>query len=229
MKAIKYFLFVISFLLSQWLFSQESEVRLLQPFNKINVEDKILVQLVKADEESLEVKAHGIDVQRVMSSVTDNILKLYIEVPPYKYGKVNIILKFKKLNEIRVSGVAEVSSASLLKMDTLFVNLKSGGKVYLDLDIQHLESKIAEGALLSAEGYAVSQNAYITTSGTLSAFNLESDIVNVKAVSTGTAKIYVDKELTGLASTKGYIGYKGEPVKIDKKVYTGGEIVKFEE
>ena len=229
MKAIKYFLLIISFLLSQWLLSQESEIRLLEPFNKIDVEDKILVQLVKSDEESLEVKAQGIDLQRVMSTVTDNILKMYIQVPPYKYGKVNIILKFKKLNEIRVSGVAEVSSASLLKMDTLFVNLRSGGKAYLDLDIQHLESKIAEGALLSAEGYAVSQNAYVTTSGTLSAFKLESDIVNVKAVSTGKVKIYVEKEFTGLASTKGYIGYKGEPVKIDKKVYTGGEIVKFEE
>ena len=229
MKAHKYFFLIISFSLSQWLFSQESEVRLLEPFNKINVEDKILVQLIKADEESLEVKARGIDVQRVKSTITDNTLKLYIEVPPYKYGKVNIILKFRQLNEIMASGVAEVSSVSLLKMDTLLVNLRSGGKAYLDLDIQHLESRIAEGALLSAEGYAVSQNAYITTSGTLSAFNLESDIVNVRAVSTGKAKIYVDREFTGLASTKGYIGYKGEPVKIDKKVYTGGEIVKFEE
>ena len=229
MKLLKYFLLTGYILSAQWSFSQQSEVRVTEPFNKIDVDNKIIVQLIKSDEESLEVKAQEIEVQRVMSTVTDNELKLYIGVPPYKYGKVRVILKFRQLDEIEVSGMAEVSSETLFKADTLYVTAKGGGKVYLDLDVKHLESKMSEGGLISAEGYAVSQNVYVATGGALSAFNLESDIVDVKAVTGGTAKINVSKELTGQVTTGGYIGYKGEPEKIETKVYSGGKVVKFEE
>jgi len=227
MKLLKYFLITGYILSVQWSFSQQSEVRVTEPFNKIDVDDKIIVQLIKSDEESLEVKAQEIEVQRVMSTVTENVLKLYIDVPPYKYGKVRVILKFRQINEIEVSGMAEVSSGALFKADTLYVTAKGGGKVYLDLDVKHLESKMSEGGLLSAEGYAVSQNVYVATGGALSAFNLESDIVNVKAVVGGTVKVNVSKELTGQVTTGGYIGYKGEPEKIETKVYSGGKVVKF--
>lgn len=229
MKILRYLLITAYILSVQWSFSQQSEVRVLEPFSKIDVEDKILVQLLESDEESLEIKAQEIGVQRVMSTVTDNVLKLYIDVPPYKYGKVRIILKFRQLDGIEVSGMAEVSSASLFKADTLCVTAKGGGKVYIDLDVEHLESKMSEGGLLSAQGYAVSQDAYVASGGALSAFNLESDIVNVKAVLGGIAKINVSKELTGEATTGGYISYKGEPEEIDTKVYSGGKVVKFEE
>ena len=227
MKLLKYFFSIVYILSVQWSFSQQSEVRVLEPFSKIDVEDKIIVQLIKSNEESIEIKAQEVDIQKVMSTVTNDILKLYIDAPTYKYGKVRVILKYKQLDEIEVSGIAEVSGASLLKTDTLIVTAKSGGKVYLDLDVKYLESKISEGGLLSAAGYAVSQNVYVATSGALSAFDLESDIVNVKAVIGGTAKINVSKKLTGQATTNGYIGYKGEPEKIETKVFTGGKVVKF--
>jgi hypothetical protein len=229
MGLLKYFLFAGYILSVRFSFSQQTEVRLPEPFSKINVGDKIILQLIKDDEESLEIKAQDIDIQRVISTVTDNILKLYIDGPTYKNMKVRAILKFRQIDEIEVSGMAEVSAASLFKTDTLYVTAKSGGKVYMDLDVKHLESKITGGGLLSAEGYAVSQNAYVATAGALSAFNLESDTVNVKAVTGGTAKINVSKELTGHVTTGGYIGYKGEPDKIETSVYSGGKIVKFEE
>ncbi len=222
-------LLISGIFLSQWSFSQESETRVLEPFNKIDVDDKIIVQLIKSDEESIEIKAQEIDIQRVMATVKDNVLKLYIDVPPYKYGKVRAILKFRQVDVIKVSGMAEVSSVSLLKMDTLRISARNGGKVYLDLDVKHLESKISEGGLISAQGYAVSQDADVATSGALSAFDLESDVVKVTAVTGGIAKINVSKELTGKVTTGGYISYRGEPEKIDKNIYTGGKIEKLKE
>ncbi len=229
MRLFNCFLLIAGIFLSQWSFSQESETRGLEPFTKIDVDDKIIVQLIKSDEESIEIKAQEIDIQRVMSTVKDNVLKLYIDVPTYKYGKVRAILKFRQVDVIKVSGMAEVSSVSLLKMDTLRISARNGGKVYLDLDVKHLESKISEGGLISAQGYAVSQDADVATSGALSAFDLESDVVKVTAVTGGIAKINVSKELTGKVTTGGYISYRGEPEKIDKNIYTGGKIEKLKE
>ncbi len=222
-------LLISGIFLSQWSFSQESETRVLEPFNKIDVDDKIIVQLIKSDEESIEIKAQEIDIQRVMATVKDNVLKLYIDVPPYKYGKVRAILKFRQMDGIKVSGMAEVSSISIFKMDTLRISARNGGKVYLDLDVKHLESKISEGGLISAQGYAVSQDADVATSGALSAFDLESDVVKVTAVTGGIAKINVSKELTGKVTTGGYVSYRGEPEKTDKKIYTGGKIERLKE
>jgi len=228
MKTLRYYFLFICALLSQWAVAQKDETRSLAPFTKIDISDKVLVQLVKAEEESMEIKAQRTEAARVLTDVTDNTLKIRIEVPPQNYGKVNIILKYRQIDEIKVSNMAEVSSASLINTDTLHVNLKSGGKAYLDLDIKHLDSRITEGAVLSAEGYAVSQTAFVATSGALSVFNLESDIVEVKAVTGGIAKVYADKSLVADSQTGGYISYKGDPAEAIINRGTGGKIVKSE-
>jgi hypothetical protein len=50
----------------------------------------------------------------------------------------------------------------------------------------------------------------------------------VKASSGGKAKINVENELDAEASSKGFISYKGKPVKINRIVSSGGTISVYE-
>jgi hypothetical protein len=226
MKTLGYYLLAVCVLLCSWSAAQESETRNPGPFTGIDISDKVLVQILEADEESLEISAQRSDVSGVITVVEDNILNIRVKGSSRDFGKVNIILKYRHIDNISVSGMAEVSSISPMKADTLSVNLRGGGKAYLDLDLAHLDCRIHEGAVLSAQGRASSLDAHVTTSGALSAFDLQCDLVVVKAVMGGIAKVYAGKSLVANAQTEGYISYRGDPDQAVTNSSTGGSIVK---
>jgi hypothetical protein len=207
----KIFIILSSVFFLTTLYAQEPITRTLSSFSKLNVGDRIIVRLVKSPKESALIQAQGIDASAVKTEVSCNTLDISIYGKPFIKKKVTITLNYVKLTSIMVNGGAEVSTSSLYKTDTLF-------------DIEYLSSKIIEGAILSAEGYATKQDVVVATSGTLSAFELESEIIKVKASSGGKAKINVETELDAEASSKGFISYKGSPSKINRIVNSGGTI-----
>lgn len=205
---------VFVFLLSgQLVFSQPLVTRKLEPFNKLYVGDKIFVQLIKSDHNSVEIKAEGIDPAGLTSVVENKTLRLRIEGAPFNKKKVQVNLHFKHLDEMEIQNGGEVTTTALFKQDSLMVILRTGGSLYLDADIGYLKSKVTEGALLNAEGYATEQDIVVATYATVSAFGLESEKISVKASSGGKAKINVESELKAETSSGGYISYRGSPAK----------------
>jgi hypothetical protein len=218
---------VTAFSLSLVTFSQSVDERKLEPFNKVVAGDKIIVQLLKSDRESAVVKVQGIDASKVKTDVSGGTLTLSIYGEPFTKKKVMVTVNYKNIISIAVNNGSEVSTGNLLKTDTLRADLKSGGVLYLDADIGCLIAKIAEGGLLSAEGYATSQEVTVTTLSTFSAFELESDKSKIKAVSGGKAKINVEEELDAEANSNGYITFKGSPAKLKQTANSGGTIVVY--
>jgi hypothetical protein len=208
--------------------AQEPSKRDLASFSKLIVGDRIIVRLVKSVKEAALIQTQGIDASSVKTELSGNTLEISIYGEPFTKKKVMITLDFVKLTSITVNGGADVTTSSLFKTDTLYADLKSGGMLYLDADIEYLSSRVIEGAILSAEGYATEQNIVVATSGTLSAFDLESEKIKVKASSGGKAKINVETELDAEASSKGFISYKGKPSKINRIVNSGGTITVYE-
>jgi hypothetical protein len=202
--------------------AQESTERNLNSFSKLVVGDRIIVRLNKADKESAIIKVQGIDASAVKTDVADNTLTISIYGESFTKKKAMVTLNYVRIEEITVNGGAEVSTGSLFKAEKLTVDLKSGGMLYLDCDIVNLTGKIVEGAILTAEGYATEQNITVATSGTLSAYDLESDKVKIKASTGGKAKINVEEELDAEAASRGYISYKGTPSKITRNATSGG-------
>lgn len=222
-----YFIAVTALSLSLASVAQTVNERKLDPFTKVVAGDKIIVQLLKSDHESAVVKVQGIDESKVKTEVSGGTLTLSVYGEPFTKKKVMVTVNFKIINSITVNNGSEVSTGNLFKADTLLADLKSGGVFYLDADLGCLIAKIAEGGLLSAEGYATSQDVTVTTLSTFSAFDLESDKIRIKAVSGGKAKINVEEELDAEASSNGYITYKGTPAKLKQTANSGGSIVVF--
>jgi hypothetical protein len=208
--------------------AQESVIRNLNPFSNLEVSDRVIVRLVQDIKESANIKVQGINASSVKTDVMGNTLTISVYGEPFTKKKVIVTLNYVKINTITVNGGADVSTVSLFKADSLTVDLKSGGMLYLDADIGYLTGKVIEGAILNAEGYAIEQNIVVATSGTLSAFNLESEIIKVKASSGGKAKINVEKVLDAEAISKGFVSYKGNPSKINRIVNSGGTISVYE-
>jgi hypothetical protein len=209
--------------------SQDAASRALGHFSAIEVKNGILVQLVKGDKESADIKVQEIQAGDVTTEISGGLLTIRYHATALTKAKVMVKLYYKELLSMSASGQSEISSTSLMKQDSLKVNLESGAKAYLDLDVKFLKSKVSEGAVISANGYAVKQDAYATTGATLSLFDLESDDIVVKVTANGKAKLNVEKNLTADASSGGYISYKGNPAAKNIKTSIGGKIEPYTE
>jgi hypothetical protein len=216
------------FLLFARLAAQEPVERTLNPFSKLVVGDKVMVRLVKADRESATIKVQGIDAGSVTTELSGNTLSIGIHGESFTKKKVVVTLSYVRLDAITVNGGAEISTTALFKADSLSVDIKSGGMLYLDADIEHLSAKVIEGGILSAEGYATEQDLVVATSGTVSAFDLEGETIKVKASTGGKAKINVEKELDAEVGSKGFVSYKGSPAKVNRKVSSGGSLSEYQ-
>lgn len=203
--------------------------RSLGHFTKIEVKNGILVQLIKGDREAVLIKVQEIPINDVITEISDGLLTVRYQAPLFSKSKVMVNIYYRELKSVSASGKSEVTSTSLMKQDSLNVYLEGGARAYLDLDVRYLKSHVTEGALISADGYAVKQDAYATLGATLSLFDLESDVVNVKVTANGKAKLNVDKILNADASTGGYISYKGKPAVKDFSSSIGGKVEPYSE
>jgi hypothetical protein len=219
------FFAIPALLVSLAISGQTLNERKLEPFNKVIAGDKIIVQLLKSDHESAQIKVQGIDASKVKTDVSGGTLTLSIYGESFTKKKVMVTVNYKVISSITVNNGSEVSTGNLFKADTLKVDIKSGGVLYLDADLGCLIAKVIEGGLLSAEGYATSQDVTVASLATLSAFDLESDKIKIKAITGGKAKINVEEELDAEASSNGYITYKGNPAKLKRTANSGGSIV----
>ncbi|MBN2350387.1 MAG: DUF2807 domain-containing protein [Bacteroidales bacterium] len=220
-------LFII--FLSASAFAQKTKEIKLNPFHSISVTDNVMVQLIKGTEESIKLSFESIEADKISTTVINGILSIKLQSPVLKDVKVRATLTYKNIKNLAVSSLAEVSADKLFQADSLFLNLKSGGKIYISLDVKYLTASITENALVSADGYADVQNISVTTSGTFSGYELEGEKVMVKATTGGKAKINVEKELQASVTTKGYVSYKGNPSKKNLDAKLGGLIEAYKE
>ena len=71
----KKFLFAVPFILIPFAgTSQDTLNRELPPFTALQVSDKMTVHLIRADKESVTIKADGIDPQQIQTTVENNTL-----------------------------------------------------------------------------------------------------------------------------------------------------------
>ncbi|MBN2612397.1 MAG: DUF2807 domain-containing protein [Bacteroidales bacterium] len=208
---------------------QNTATRDLGQFSKIEVKNGILVQLVKAESESAEINTQGTTPDNVLTEVADGVLTLRLEKTSFSRTKVMVKLFYKQIVSIKASGKSEISSSALMKQDSLTIDLESGAKVYVDIDIKFLKSNLTEGALIAAEGYAVRQEATVATGATLSLFDVESDEIDVKVTSNAKAKIQVEKTLVADVSTGGYLSFKGNPASKVINTSVGGKVEQYQE
>ena len=209
--------------------SQSTINRDLSAFSGLYVDDHINVRLIKSDKEHAEIKIKGVAADDLKTEVVDGTLRIYVYGNLFTKKDILVNLNYKELHSIEAINGSDITTTSLLKTDSLLVTLKTGAVLYLDADVEFLKSHVIEGSLLNAKGYATVQDIYVSTSGTVSAYELESDVVQVKATMNGNAKIYVEKELNAYVGSGGDISYNGNPKILNSETLSGGTVTSHEQ
>lgn len=200
---------LILIVLPAFLIAQDNQK--LKSVKKVIVSNGILLEIVRSDDYTLDIKSPTLNVGCLIHTIENGVLTLKIKSDFNCKGEVTALLKIPEIKEIVASNKAEVSTNNVLKTDSLKIKLRTGSKAFIDLDVKYLNCSLSEGSVLTAEGYAISQQVSVTTKATYSAFNLEGENLNVTATANGTAKVCSTDSLKARANTGAYIGYKCSP------------------
>jgi len=198
------------------------------PFHSIIVSSEIKAELVMSERKSIEPAFKNADEQDMIVEVVDSVLKIRMKTGNYK----NAVLKVKinYINPVRLleaQGRAQIwSSEEIHANDELKVRLDNGGEMRFSLDCDSLSATVSKGSVIHLKGKSRALRVKVSTNGTFSGYEFETENAEVSANSTGKAKVSVSKYLNANASSKGFIGYVGEPGSVDEKTGTGGKILK---
>jgi hypothetical protein len=186
--------------------------------HSIVVSDGILLQIEQAEEYTLDIKTQDLEQKCLIKTIEEGVLTLKIVSGFGCSGKVMATLKCPSVTSLEIMGMAEVSTKNLYQGDRLEVTLKSGGKAYVDLDIEHLKVEAGGGSSFYAEGYAVNQDISVSVSASFDGHKLEGEYVDVTASLGGIAKVCATERLTIEAGTNTWVNYACEPKQVVKDV-----------
>lgn len=200
----------------------------LDPFHSIVVSGGIVAELKLSGEDAFEVDFKGADPEDLVVEVLDSVLKFRMKTGNYKDARLNVIIHVQSdFRYLETVGQGQIWSADEINLEHgLRVKMARGGEMRFHLNCDSLNARLSQGSVISLEGQARVLNLKVSTYATFSGYEFNVQDAEVESIGNGRAKVSVSNYLKANASTKGFIGYVGEPRKTDKKTNLGGEIKK---
>jgi len=228
-----------------------SEVRPLADFNSLSVSSFVKVVLERAGSPSVKVVAEGIDLDKVITEVNGNKLKISLQdLSKFKRCdcKVTAFVSYTSLKEIEAgessevkgtvikSSVLEISalnSAEIvftgLETDALTLSASNSSEVSVArVETDVLTLSASNSAELSIKG-GKSEKTTIKASNSseVEGLNLVSVSAKVSASNSAEVSLSVEKELEAEAMNSAAVRYKGNPAKIIANAHSSSSIKKL--
>lgn len=205
--------------------AQKVEVRSAESFDKLEVFGKVVVDLVKGNQEKIAIESQEIDPGKITTKVSGKTLKISMAEDIFAPEKsVRVLVTYVQLYEIRSKGGADVRSEVPLKADRVVYEAVTGGNIYVDVEAKTLEVSVGQGSLVYISGKADSQLISVGSGGVYSGYGVECRETEVKATTKAKAKVFAGEILNAQATTGAWIGYQGNPKQKIVKTSLGGKI-----
>jgi hypothetical protein len=211
-------LMMISFLvlISVSAFGQAREKREISGVKELSVSDAFAIEIRFGNKESLEIEIEENYIKDVLTEVRGG--KLFIRMRPrpgnkgYKLRETpRAYLTVKSLSAIDASGAVSIKSPDVLKGSRLGIEVSGASIVDFEIDVDDLYLEASGACVISLSGRAREQEVKTSGATTYSAYDLESDIAEIKVSGAGSAKVNVKDRLDVRASGASSIRYRGNP------------------
>ena len=194
--------------------AQERQKRDVSDFNELSVSSAFVVEISVGNTESLEIEADERYIDDIISEVRGGKLVLRIRdsrntrrirTSPRAY------LTVKSLDRIDASGAVKISTEDQLKTDKLELDLSGASVISMDIETNELYIQASGACVINMEGEARDQTVRTSGATTYRAFDLESEIADIRVNGAGSARVSVSDKLDVRASGASSIRYRGNP------------------
>lgn len=201
----------------------------LRPFGQLSVLGFFEIELIPAEEARLVINSDDVDPAKVKILQRGDQLKLSLLRSVLNDEEIEVEIYYipNKLDNIMVSGGAEIRSAEQLQTRDLRIRAGSGSRVALEVELDRLDATASEGGHLSLRGTADFVDCNANTGGILDGHRLVGQDVVCRAGTGGEVSIYAQQSLDAKASTGGIINYDGEADERQVRTMLGGEVERF--
>ena len=207
--------------------AQDRETRNAGAFDEIFATGNILVELIRGDQEAVEVEVSGVTLDKVITEVSQGQLKIRMKPGIYKESSVTVRVTYRTLRELRATAGGEYYSREVITGDKLAIIASAGGIAELETDLNAIELNAGEGSRITVSGTARSQRSAVSSGGVLNTTDLESEVVSVKVNTGGKAEVYASQSLEANVSSGGSLVYSGNPEVETIKTSLGGKAEKL--
>lgn len=227
---MKRILLICVLLLQFSIIAQTTITKNLGDFSIIKVYNGIEVELIKSDEQKLEIT--GKKSEKVTVKNVNGTLKLSLPFslkPENNAAQGEVIIKLFYNNNIAVVDANEGATITGKEIDQDKLEVRSQERAFINLvvKVKHLEVKAISGGIVKLSGTAKNQTIDADLYGIYNGFNLKASANSTVKAGTGAkAEIMAGETLNAKVSFGGSIFYKGNPEVLKDKKVIGGIIQK---
>lgn len=217
MKKLIYSLLLISTLC----FSQtEKEVG---DFNKVTTFDQIDVRLIPAEVNKVVLTGKGSDEVEIVNK--NGELKIRMPFSKLLDGdNISATVYFKKIDAVEANEGSRISSEKEITNTSFDIKAKEGAEIHLNLQVEKLIVRVANGSKIELEGIATNQDALVNSGGEYKGDKLHTNLTDITVNAGGNASVFATELVTAKVRAGGTITIYGKPKQINKKIVAGGSI-----
>lgn len=214
--------------------AQETETRNLESFTGIHVSSGIDATLVAGNSNKVEITASGIELDKVVTKVSGDRLKVgFDQKNNWKFWnnkkrKVEVTITYNStLDFVSSTSGASVHANNTISSKNLKLNTSSGANMDISIEANKVNIDVSSGSRMDVSGNAKYVGIDISSGASLDASGLESAEVNVDGNSGSSAKVFATNKLTVDVNSGASVRYKGNPGNTDFDKNSGGSVKKI--
>jgi Putative auto-transporter adhesin, head GIN domain len=179
----------------------QAQQRTVGSFSEISVSGGIDLYLSPDDKETVVVSAKEAEYRdRIVTKVTGNLLEIYF----------NDKGRMRWPDKIKASGSSDVYVNGVIKSDELDIRISGASDFNAAVDVNSLRVDQSGSSDSKISGRAARVDVEVSGASDMKAFDLRTEICNVKASGASDVHITVNKELSAEASGSSDISYRGD-------------------
>lgn len=204
-------------------FSQKSITKEVGSFTQIKVFDRIVVNLVKSNENKVIIS--GEDASQVQIVNKEGKLKIRMDLGLTFDGKNTFVnVHYKRLEIIDGNEGSFISSNDLIDQDQLEVKVQEGARIELDLQLREANFKAVTGGVIAVSGVAQQQDIKINTGGSFKGKDFKTEQTTVFLQAGGRVEAFASKKANITVRAGGDVVVYGKPEDVTRKRTLGGNI-----
>ncbi|MFS4468523.1 head GIN domain-containing protein [Maribacter sp. 2210JD10-5] len=220
----KYVLFFITAFVTISAVAQRSTTKNLEKFTELKVYDRIIVKLVKSNENKLVIT--GDDKDEVNISQKGDLLKIKMEFDNFLDGnEAKATLYYTEdLALIDANENGKIMSDEVFKTDKTDIRGQEGGVIDLKVDLDYAYVRSISGSEITLTGKCKNQEVHVNTGGKAYNEDLNTVETQVTVMAGGRADVKASDFVKAKVKAGGSIYIYGNPKSIERDKVFGGKI-----
>ncbi|MBX2844568.1 MAG: DUF2807 domain-containing protein [Saprospiraceae bacterium] len=195
--------------------------------DRIIITSSIDVEYTQGSPASMEVQGDENLIEKVVTEVSGNTLKVYRENGNYWMQStkgLKVIVTTPHLSEVAVSSSGDFEATNPLTDDAIQLKTSSSGDIQASVETDDLKLYCSSSGDIHIKGSADRLLARTSSSGDIKGKNLKTRLAELATSSSGDVYVYASDAVKARTSSSGDIHVYGSPDKRDTSESSSGDI-----